>query len=481
MPEKHRGTCFVAHLMFFVLQDEELSLLKMEEEFPLLHCFSRIPKRRFLYMNLSMSQCLPFPHFVVADGPKLSDNLKDQNADAVDLDYLVDNFKSPPEQNADAVDLDTLVNNFKSVQTTTVLPPSQNADAVDSEELADTFNSVQTTTTAIPPPPHTHTHTFNLYRFFRTIFNRLPNITVLDSLKFHSFRSVDCFVPLQQDDNSDLALQLAPKSYLQELLINTEEPVNRKRRRSSMFAVASGGIASRLSKSSPSSNLRPTPDSPSSVTVASRGSRVEKLSPPPATEDHSAEVEPLPMSTISDHIKKKITAVGGLRNTASILQSTVRANVRSVRERESMGQNKVAPGSSPDKKRHDVRRESVILPFLNRKTIDAHGCTLDTPQALLQERKETMLFWMGKHMFYKILNALRLINCFFLAMFFVQIIPLSIKEKSYVVLIAASIPSFLVLGLLQPAILELYSFVCAIGHMKAEVYTYLGSLRSCRK
>jgi hypothetical protein len=197
---------------------------------------------------------------------------------------------------------------------------------------------------------------------------------------------------------------------------------------------------------------------------------VEKLPPLSATEeDHSAEVEPLPMSVISSHMKK-ITAVGGLMNTASSLQSTVRANVRSVRERESIGQNKVAPGSSsPNKKRPDVRRESVILPFLNRKTIDAHGCTLETPQGLLQEKKENMLFWMGKHLFYKILNALRLINCFFLAMFFVQIIPLSIKEKSYVVLIAASIPSFLVLGVLQPAILEMYSFVSAIGHMKAEV------------
>ncbi len=95
----------------------------------------------------------------MADGPKLLDNLKDQNADAVDLDYLVDNFKSvlttavpPPSQNEDEVDLDNLVNNFKSAQTTTV------PDAVDSEYLVDTFNSV-------PRRPLSHT-SFNLYRFF---------------------------------------------------------------------------------------------------------------------------------------------------------------------------------------------------------------------------------------------------------------------------------------------------------------------------
>jgi hypothetical protein len=255
--------------------------------------------------------------------------------------------------------------------------------------------------------------------------------------------------------------------------------VNRNRRRSSMFAVSSigrlssGSIASNQKpnhknsppSNSPSSNLRPASDSPQCLTVASPD-RDETSSTQPKIEDQSAKVEPSPRLPIKYHIFK-MASVGGLMNTTSILQSTVHANG---------GQNKIAPSSSPDgdgkRKKTDARRErreSVMLPFLNRKTMDAHGCMLETTQALLQEKKETMLFWMGKHMFYKILNALRLINCFFLAMFFVQIIPLSIKEKSYVVLIAASIPSFLVLGVLQPAILQLYSFVCAIGHMKAEV------------
>jgi hypothetical protein len=284
-----------------------------------------------------------------------------------------------------------------------------------------------------------------------------------------------------QQENNALPLQLASKSYLQALLIDGEEPVKRNRRRSSMFAVSSIGRLSSGSivlnqkpnhknsppSNSPGSNPRPPPDSPQSLTVAS-SDRDETSSTQPTIEDESA-------SPIKYHMRK-MASVGGLMNTASILHSTVHANG---------GQNKVAPSSSPDGKRKktDVRRErreSVILPFLNRKTMDAHGCMLDeTTQALLQEKKETMLFWMGKHMFYKILNALRLINCFFLAMFFVQIIPLSIKEESYVVLIAASIPSFLVLGALQPAILQLYSFVCAIGHMKAEVHRVPSIFHTC--
>ncbi len=141
-----------------------------------------------------MSQCLPFPHFCVADGPKLLDDLKDQNADAVDLDYLVDNFKSvqtttapTPSQNADAVDLDCLVDNFKSVQATTVPPPSQNADAVDSEYLDDTFNSVQTTTV----PPLSICIVFS--ELLSPGFWFQPNITVLDSSIPAAFRSIDLF------------------------------------------------------------------------------------------------------------------------------------------------------------------------------------------------------------------------------------------------------------------------------------------------
>ncbi len=93
----------------------------------------------------------------MADGPKLLGNLKDQNEDAVDLDYLVDNFKS--------------------VQTTTAPPPSQNADAVDLDCLVDNFKTV---------PPLSICIVFS--ELFSPGFWFQSNITVLDSLIPAAFR-----------------------------------------------------------------------------------------------------------------------------------------------------------------------------------------------------------------------------------------------------------------------------------------------------